>query len=89
MTFLDYPGDDEPRITGHPPNPRADLVEDIRLAHLALAKHDLAMAESEHWDALRDCRCSPDIHEYDPHCRVAYHGDAVERARAEVNRWSK
>lgn len=21
MTFLDYPGDDEPRITGHPPDP--------------------------------------------------------------------
>lgn len=69
------------------PSPRAALVENVRLARLALAEYDLAMAESEHLDSIRECKCNPDAREFDPYCRVADTVGYIDRAKAEVTRF--
>lgn len=66
---------------------RQRLVEHVRVARLALAEYDLAMAWGEHQAATRECKCNPDAHEYDPFCRVADTMGDIDRAKAEVARF--
>lgn len=66
---------------------RGELVENVRLAHLALAEFDLTEAETEYARAGGSCKCDPDTKFWDPACEVAYWSDHVDRARAEVRRW--
>jgi hypothetical protein len=64
------------------------LVDNVRVARLALAQFMLDQADAEHTVALQLCKCNPDAHEYDPACLVADTMNRVQRAQAEVDRWS-